>query len=141
MKRFWIEYSPTWTPAPLSFWVRVHLDGDRWSNATVFSPPLPRLVPGKGYPTYFIEYRDVRLRFASVEELDVFVDILGRRVLPTTRALSVARGVRIGPNSHWLSRLPAKLKPWRIRQALIHWLRGALSKHFAEDGEDRRASA
>jgi hypothetical protein len=111
----------------MSFWVHQNLDGDAWIRATLFSPPLPEPVLGQGYPTYFVDYGDVRLQFASIDELRVFVDTLGQRLLPTTRALSLARGTGLGPNSHWLSRLPAELKPWRKRQALTAYLRALLA--------------
>ena len=141
MKRFSIEYSSTWTPGPMSFWVHHHLDGTHWNNATRFSPPLRGPVAGSGYPTYFVDYRGTRLQFASVDEIRACIDILGRRVLPTTFALSAARGPGLGPNGHWLSRLPAKLKPWRTRQALTAYLRTLLAKHFAVRAEDHAESA
>lgn len=132
MKRFWIEYSSTWTSGPMSFWVHKHLDGDSWARATQFAPPLPKPLPGRGYSTYFVEFRDVRLRFASTDEIRACVDTLERRVLPTTRALSAVRGTELGPNSHWLSRLPSALKPWRTRQVLTAYLRTILAELAAD---------
>ena len=128
MKRFWIEYASAWMSGPMSFWVHKHLDGDAWSSSTQFVPPLPKPVPGRGYPKYFVEFRDVCLQFASVDEIRACIDTLERRVLPTTRALSLVRGTTRGPNSHWLSRLPGALKPWSTRRALTAYLRTILAK-------------
>jgi hypothetical protein len=36
----------------------------------------------------------------------------------------------MGPNSHWLSRLPAKAKPWRYRRRAAAYLQQSL--HFFE---------
>ncbi|GAL76230.1 hypothetical protein JCM19275_636 [Nonlabens ulvanivorans] len=46
---------------------------------------------------------------------------MARKLLPTTMELSSKRPGRKGPNSHWLSRLPAKTKPWKYREKLIKY--------------------
>jgi len=39
--------------------------------------------------------------------------------LPTSRQLSRKRELPVGPNSHWLSRLPVKLKAPKERAKLV----------------------
>jgi hypothetical protein len=51
------------------------------------------------------------------------IEVLARNPLPTTRQLSSERGTTLGPNKHWLSRLPAKAKPLRFRRKLVTYLR------------------
>jgi len=43
--------------------------------------------------------------------------------LPTTRRLSALRGEALGPNSHWLSRLPASIKSPKARVRLVKVLK------------------
>jgi hypothetical protein len=61
--------------------------------------------------------------------------------MPTSTQLARERNVNYGPNGHWLSRLPAKLKPWSKREKIIplvkeglHGLKSALGKTDAENG-------
>ena len=82
----------------------------------MFDPPMPHAIPGKGWPVWVIEHRGRELLFASPEEIDHAIDILGRKILPTTRDLGQPwRAV----NSHWLSRLHSSFKPWKVRQELV----------------------
>jgi hypothetical protein len=115
VKKHWIEYRQSWTHQPMTFWVHVEADGKPWHEAQRFEPPAPKPVPGRGWPLFFVELDDFTFRFASLDELDVCVATLSQKALPTTRRLSADRGARIGPKSHWLSRLPKGTKSWRYR--------------------------
>ena len=124
MKHYQIKYTAQWTPSPVSFWVHRPVDAEHWANATQFDPPIPRGVPGKGWPALEVELDGVCLRFASLVELEHVMDVLSRNPLPTTRRLAQVSGTARGPNSHWLSRLPAKAKPKKFRQKLVAYLAG-----------------
>jgi hypothetical protein len=105
MKRSWITYSETPPESPMTFWVR-----DR-------SPPV--LVPVKGYPLFHVEYDGMEFQFATLGELDVCVETLGRKLLPSGEKLRLDS---VGPNSHWLSRLPGFVTPWSFRERAIAYL-------------------
>lgn len=127
MKKWRIEYRGQYEPGPLSFWVHKHLDADSWPGATKFEPDLPRAVPAKGYPVLMIDVPGVELRFSSTEEVAHFLDIISRRNMPTSMQLAAGRKTGNGPNGHWLSRLPARLKSWRKRQQMISIVQDGLS--------------
>ena len=127
MKRQWIEYGESWKPEPLSYWVHIEVDG-------FHDPPLPKPVPGKSYATFFVELDGFTFRFASLGELDHCVDILSRRVLPTSRRPSEIRGAGYGPNNHWLSRLPKGTKSWKYRQKAVSYLKEAREVFARESG-------
>lgn len=123
MKQSRIVYASQYTPSPVSFWVHRPLDAEIWSHARAFDPPLPQPVPGKGWARLEVELDGVHLSFASMAEVLHVIEVLARNPLPTTRQLSSDRGTTVGPNTHWLSRLPAKAKPLRFRRKLVQYLR------------------
>lgn len=119
--RIHLEYRPTRGLSPLTPWVHKGV-GAPYYKATVFDPPLPALVHGKGYPAWYIDHRGRTLVFVSPEEIAHAIDILGRKILPVTRDLGMPhRAV----NSHWLSRLHKSFKPWKVRQEMVKRLRQA----------------
>lgn len=71
---------------------------------------------------FMVEFDGFTFRFASLAELDVCVATLSQKVLPTTRRLSAERDTEMGPNSHWLSRLPKDTKSWRYREQAVRYL-------------------
>jgi hypothetical protein len=119
MSQWRIEFEPAYRSTPISYWVHRNQDHDIWLQASLYDPPLPRAIPGKGFPRLIIEAAGVELEFASVEEIRHFRQILAQKNLPTTRQLSARRNSAMGPNRHWLSRLPANLKAWRKRERLL----------------------
>lgn len=113
----------------MSFWV--HLETDprtSWVAASEFAPPLPKPEPGKGWAHYFVEVEDCTLEFASIAELAECVRVLSLKPLPTTRQLSALRPGGAGPNSHWLSRLPAHLKSGPRAARVVAYLRECLDE-------------
>ena len=122
MKKASVVYLEKYAATPLSFWVHRHLDADDWANAKQFDPPLPGPVPGRGWVQLLVEFDGVEVQFSSSAELDHFLDILSRNPLPTTRRLSELRGTTLGPNGHWLSRLPSRAKPNDFRRRLVAYL-------------------
>lgn len=116
-----IEYRDHPVRTPVTPWVHRGLDGPHWT-ATLFDPPLPRPVHGKGYPVWFVDHRGRSLVFASPEEIAHVIDVLGRKILPSARKLGKPH---MAVNSHWLSRLHASFKPWKVRQELVKRLRQA----------------
>ncbi|MCB9947645.1 MAG: hypothetical protein H6842_07440 [Rhodospirillaceae bacterium] len=125
MKSFRVRYTAGFTPGPMTIWV--HRRYGPGSACVVpgpgvgDAPALPGVVAGKGYALIEIEFDGVRFVFASLAELGVFREVLGRPLLPRPQGLDPAR-VRRYANSHWLSRLPAKAKPWRYRRRLVRYL-------------------
>ena len=122
MKNIRVSFSERYQPTPVSFWVHRNLNSDVWVEASQFHPPLPKAVPGKGFVRVHVECNGVELVFASVYEIDHVIAVLDRNPLPTTRRLSADRDSEIGPNSHWLSRLPGKAKSARARKDLVRLL-------------------
>jgi hypothetical protein len=55
------------------------------------------------------------------------IETLGKKLLPTTIRLAKDRGGELGPKSHWLSKLPAKAKPWRYREKAVKYLLRSLA--------------
>jgi hypothetical protein len=120
MKRHWIEYSEHWTPGPMTFWVHVPSEGD----PAALSPPAPARVPGKGHPLYYVEVDGFTFQFASLDELRVAIDVLGRKLLPNSLRLAQDRGG--DPDEHWLRKMPDETKPWRYREKAVKYLSRAL---------------
>lgn len=118
-----LEYSANPVRTPITPWAHRGVDGPYWS-ATVFDPPLPKPVYGKGYPVWFVDHRGRTLVFASPEEITHVIEVLSRKILPSPRDLGQPY---LAVNSHWLSRLHASFKPWKVRQELLKKLRAALS--------------
>lgn len=126
--KHWIEYTDDWRNEPLAFWVHVEQDGQPWYKSERFSPEAPRRIPHKGFAVICVEFQGTTLRFSSREQLAECIRVLSLSPLPTTRRLSSLRGTIKGPNSHWLSRLPARLKSPKIRRLLVQSLREAEKK-------------
>ena len=115
---FHFTLEPDWRTAPLAFWVHVPVVG-----STKCIPPAPVAVLHKGFMLLHVDAADVDLQFSSLAQLDHFIEVMAARPLPTSRELSRKRELSIGPNSHWLSRLPAKLKAPTERAKLVSRLR------------------
>ena len=128
MKRHWIEYTEDFTPGPLTYWVHIPSKSD----PSQLIPPTPAWVPGKGYPTYYVEIDGFTFRFASRDELQVCIDVLERKLLPNTQRLAQERGG--DPNEHWLRKMPDETKPWRYRAKAVKYLEKALAEFEKEKG-------
>ena len=81
-----LEHHPEPVLTPITPWVHKGVDA-AYYTATVFDPPRPKPVLGKGYPLWVIEHRGRSLFFSSPEEIAHVIDILGRKILPVTRDL------------------------------------------------------
>ena len=126
MKEFHFTFEKDWRTAPIAFWVHVPVKGE----ATLCEPPAPPIVPHKGFPVLHVQFGSHDLQFSSGAQLGHCIDVLASKPLPTSRQLSSKRGLPVGPNGHWLSRLPARLKSPRTRPKLVETLR--LAWKFAE---------
>ncbi len=88
-------------------------------------------APPGGWPTYLVEVDGFIFHFADLDEIDAIVDVFERRILPQTRARrsDFPRAAQNGPplwrNRHWLSRLPARVKPFKYRLKAAAYLRRA----------------
>ena len=69
-----------------------------------------------------VEFNGLELYFASAQELHHFLSVISQNPMPTSQQLSKARGTTLGPNRHWLSRLPANAKSYKMRKALFDYL-------------------
>lgn len=110
----------------MTYWVHREVDGKSWYDAEVFDPPRQKAVPGRGYPVFKVELDGFTFEFASLAEIRVCIKTLQEKLLPRTIDLSRERGTTLGPNSHWLSRLPADVMPWRYRKKAVTYLGKAL---------------
>lgn len=119
-----LEHSHRRWISPVTPFVHQGVDGPVWS-ATRFNPPMPPLIPGKGYPRWVLEHRGRELVFASPQEIAHVADVLSQRVLPQSRALGQPLKA---VNSHWLSRLHASFKSWRVREQVVKRLRETLAE-------------
>lgn len=137
MKKRWITYDENWRSSPMSYWVHIEADGRPWHAASRFEPPLPSPVPGKGFPRFHVEFNGCTFEFASLDELRACIATLGQKLLPTTIRLARDRGGDMGPNSHWLSWLPPKAKPWRYRQPAVAYLEKSLAWFEENCGTDQ----
>jgi len=108
----------------MSFWVHIPTGEAAWLEAATFTPPKPHPVAGRGYPRYLVEFDGFVFQFASLNELQECVRVLGKKVLPSTIRLSAGRAS--GPNSHWLSRLPSSVKSWSYRKRAVRYMESAL---------------
>lgn len=116
MTHFHFSYTADWRLAPLAFWVHVP------TPAGGYQPAAPPLIAHRGYRLLHIPFERVDLVFSSLAQLDHMLAVLASRPLPTSRQLSARRGWTVGPNGHWLSRLPAHLKSPRRRAKLVQVL-------------------
>jgi hypothetical protein len=128
MKKWRIEYRAKYTETPLSFWVHKHVDHEVWCYANKFEPALPKAIPCRGYPFLIVNALGFELEFASVAEVEHFLDVVSQKNMPTTRQLSRQRTDNYGPNRYWLSRLPSGIKPWSKRERIIPIVEGALNE-------------
>lgn len=113
--RYRFTFEPDWRAAPMAFWVHVPTG----AVPGECEPAAPPKIPRQGYAFLRCEFREHELVFSSPAQLAHFIDVLARKPLPTSRQLSAARGSTVGPNGHWLSRLPADLKSPRTREILV----------------------
>lgn len=113
---FHFTFEEDWQNAPLALWVHVPVAG---SKGLLHEPPAPSEIPHKGFAFLHVPFAEYDLVFSSPEQLDHFIEVLAMTPLPTSRQLSLRRGPTSGPNGHWLSRLPAKLKASRARVKLV----------------------
>lgn len=130
MKRHWIEYREVPPVCPMTYWVHREVDSQPdtpWRDASEFDPERQAVVPGLGYPVFKVELDGFTFEFASLAEICECIDVLGQKLLPRSIDLSRERGGGHGPNSHWLSRLPANVKPWRYREKAVAYLRRSLA--------------
>jgi hypothetical protein len=123
---FHFSFQPDWRSAPVAFWVHRSVKGSE-----SFDPPAPKPIPHKGFAFLHVEFDAAELVFSAPAQLDHFIEVLSMKPLPTSRALSSRRGLPVGPNGHWLSRLPAALKSPRTRTRLVEELRSIRPKVVA----------
>lgn len=124
MKRLSIRFAEVFAPGPMTLWVHRRLGPGPSlvpDPAGREAPPLPAPVAGRGYAVIEVEFDGCCFVFASLAELALFREIMGRPLLPRPQTLDRAMVGRYA-NSHWLSRLPARAKPWRYRRRLAHYL-------------------
>ena len=116
----------------MTYWVHVPTEGLPWCEAPVFGQPAPRPIPGRGFPLFPIEYDGVVLRFASLRELRICIDMLSQRVLPSNLRLTQKRGSGYGPSNHWLNHLPLRAMAWPYRKKVVKYLKACLADFEGE---------
>lgn len=114
MSKFNIIYNKEYHSSPLSFWVHHDIDSSVWEYADKYEPELPKAIVSKGFPMLIVDALGYELKFSSIQEVEHFIEVIKQKNMPTSSQLASKRLQSNGLlNSHWLSRLPAKLKPWR----------------------------
>ena len=111
----------------MTYWAYRCGDEERWHEARVYQPSAPPPMPGEGFPKFHVERDGVSFCFASLHELRICIDVLSRKVLPTTAQLISGSGLKKFSNHAWLGRLPAGTHSWRYRQKAVPYLRKALA--------------
>jgi hypothetical protein len=127
MKCHWIEFHPQWKHSPMTYWVYRCADESRWHEAKTYLPPAPPPVAAKGFPMFHVELDGVTFVFASLRELRVCIEVLSRKVLPTSAQLISECGLKGFSNHVWLARLPAGTHSLRYRQKAVPYLAKALA--------------
>jgi len=120
----------------MAFWVHTRAadSDDEWL------PAVPEAVPHKGYPVLRVEWREHELQFSAPAQLAHFIEVLAQKPLPTSSKLAALRQTTVGPNGHWLSRLPSSLKSPRARQKLVDAMKLVYSEAVTHDGSRFRMS-
>jgi hypothetical protein len=126
--RHWIEHTPDWRTEPMAYWVHLEQGPESWHAAESFDPPAPAPEGRKGFRVLCVEIADVVLRFSSAAQLSECIRVLALKPLPTSRRLSAIRGTGAGPNGHWLSRLPARIKSPKARAQVVRQLRSLVGR-------------
>jgi len=121
---FRFTFERDWLTAPLAIWVHVPVGG----QAGAWSPPAPQPLANKGFPVLRVAFQRHELVFSSPAQVAHMVDVLASTPLPTSLQLSARRGIPMGPNGHWLSRLPAELKSPKLREKLVKHLRDVYAR-------------
>lgn len=114
-QQFDFTFEHDWRTAPLAFWVHVPT-GEATSD---YLPPAPKVVLHKGFRVLHVEIDNVDLQFSSLAQLNHFIEVIEAIPRPTSLQLSRKRASTVGPNGHWLSRLPAKLKAPKAKEKLV----------------------
>ncbi len=133
MKRHYATYTPQWELGSMRYWVHRRIRESPNGPLTAYDKPLPRPVPGKGYPHYHVQVDGFTFECGSLEELNTCVGLLGRKQLPSTYALT--QDTISGPGSHWLSKQPGGVKSWRYREKAMRYMRRA-QRDFERGFED-----
>ncbi len=121
--RYWFDFTKDWRSSPMAYWVHLEPEGESWLDASTYSPEEPKYIPHKGYAVLFVEIGPDVLQFSSAPQVRIFLETLSSVPLPSSRRLSSLRKGSAGPNSHWLSRLPAAIKGSKGRRKAIAALR------------------
>lgn len=127
MNRYWIEYARDWRLLPMAYWVHIEQDGLPWPTAQRFAPPAPGAVGDKGFAVLCVAIGHEVLRFSSRAQAEEFLRVMAMKPVPTSTRLARLRGPRRGPNTHWLSRLPAALKSPKLRDKTVRAVADALT--------------
>ncbi len=98
------------------------------------NPALQPVVPGRGYPIFYVELDGFTFEFASLAEIRACIETFEKKVLPRTLDLSRMHGGGAGPNSHWLSRLPKGVKSWKYREKAVAYFQKSLDDFEQELG-------
>ena len=119
-------FEKDWRTAPLAFWVHIPVPGTQ----VECNPPAPKEIPHKGFLFLRVQFEEHELQFSAPAQLDHFIEVLSTKPLPTSRQLSSRRKLPVGPNGHWLSRLPASIKSPRKRVKLVQVMQAVREQVF-----------
>ena len=121
-----LKYSEERILSPVSLYCHHAPEGAHLNDTSVeeLDPPMPSVIPGKGYPVWTLEHQGRELIFSSPEEMRHVANILGQKILPHNKTLTEGEGYS---NRHWLSRMHKSWMPWKTRQKMVAKLKTLLS--------------
>ena len=124
-----INYTKDFVLSPMTPWV--HRSRDEGSG-TVYDPPRPLPIPGKGYAQFVVRIDTFPFTFASMHEMDEAISVLEQEMLPLVnegpkKQLPVYR--KLDPygskTKHWVTRLPKNMQGWAKRRKIAFELQQA----------------
>lgn len=127
MKKHWITYSNTWKDSPLAYWVHIPEEGEFYDEGRSYLPKAPNKEV-EGFPIHNFECDGFIFEFSSSAQIEHFLDVISKKVMPTSIELSKKRKSSLGPNRHWLSRLPGKTKSFKFRKKLSNYIKKEINR-------------
>ena len=120
MKRAWVEFRPQIGKSYPGFhrrWSDESQQEDPAATAgAVGEPVVP--VPGKGYPTFFVELDDFVFESISTAEMETCASVLEQRLVTGEQS-----------QQRWYRKLPAATKSPRYRQRAAPLMRDAATSY------------
>lgn len=120
--KYWIEQTKRYKKSPLSIWVHRPVGSNIWLEANEYNPPLPIKGINNLFSIFKIEHKGVEFSFSSLEEIEHCIEVLAKKILPTTNELANNSWLKGYQHLHWLTKWPSDLKSFKDRQKIVNLL-------------------